>query len=84
MGIGRLKGPGPEENAERWLGIVRLDAGAKEEETRPARATVMAKMRMVVFMKRTVPFEECFYRFRTVAFRRCDSSSVVGQFGINL
>jgi len=60
VGIGRLKGPGPEENAERWLGIVRLDAGAKEEETRPARATVMAKMRMVVFMKRTVPFEECF------------------------
>jgi hypothetical protein len=56
IGIGRF-GRGPEDVAERWLGIIRLELVENEEETKPVRATNMAKIRMVVCTVKALLFD---------------------------
>lgn len=51
VGIGKLRGPGPEAAAVRWLGTKFAEAGDIEEVTRPVMATHMAKIRTAVCME---------------------------------
>lgn len=49
-GAGRLNGPGPKAEAERWLGRARLEEEMGAAKS-PANTTVMAKTLIAMFMR---------------------------------